>query len=322
MTLAPWLAPHWHTLADALATGRLHHALLLCGADGLGKRRLAQTLVAAVLCEARDADGLACGHCRACRLLAAGTHPDRVLVGFEEREPGKLRSEITVDQIRRLSERLALSSQFGGAQLALIDPADAMNASAANALLKTLEEPNPGTVLILVTARPWRLPATIRSRCQKLELVTPPRALAQDWLEGQGIDAATAARALDAALGNPGCALDWTRDDSLALHDACAAELAALRAGHSGAMALAERWAADRPAQRLWFAAAHAQDQARRLTGNAADLTESAQLSKLAAWFDQANRARLLLDTTVRSDLVLLELLRAWPGSSSGSGGE
>ena len=167
MSLAPWHSEAWTSLRARLSRGALPHALLLCGPEGLGKRAFAEAFVALALCEQRG--DVACGRCRACQLLAAGSHPDRVRVGLEERDDGKLRSEIVVEQIRRLSERLAMTPQFGGLQLVLIDPAEAMNAAAANALLKTLEEPTRGTVIVLVSNAPGRLVATIRSRCQRIE---------------------------------------------------------------------------------------------------------------------------------------------------------
>ena len=170
MTLQPWLAPAWQLLADALRSGRIHHALLFGSPRGYGKRALADAFAAAALCPQRGADGRACGVCRSCLLVAAGSHPDLVRVTFELRDDGKTRTELTVDQLRALGHRLALSSQFGGLQIAVIDPADAMNASAANALLKTLEEPASATIIVLVADDPSRLPATIRSRCQRIDI--------------------------------------------------------------------------------------------------------------------------------------------------------
>ncbi len=135
------------------------------------------------------------------RLLAAGTHPDLVALSFGLRKDGVTRSEIVVDQIRDLSQRLSMASQFGGWQVVTIDPADAMNAAAANALLKTLEEPTPSTLLALVADEPARLPATIRSRCQRIDFLVPSREAALEWLRAEGVQDAPAA--LEAAGGNP-----------------------------------------------------------------------------------------------------------------------
>ncbi|HNF64555.1 MAG TPA: DNA polymerase III subunit delta', partial [Plasticicumulans sp.] len=169
--LPPWLRGIWAQLAPALAAGRLPHALLLAGPEGLGKMAFAQALGEALLCESQRPDHHACGHCRACRLLAAGSHPDlHVVVPAEE---GKA---IRVDAIRELIGFAALTPQFGGRRVLRLAPAELLNVNAANALLKTLEEPAPGSHLILVSARPARLLPTVRSRCQTIRFAPPPAA--------------------------------------------------------------------------------------------------------------------------------------------------
>ena len=316
MSLQPWLADAWRQLAGALDRQRLHHGLLFAAPAGYGKRALVEMLATAALCQQRPPGGEACGRCRACLLFAAGTHPDFVRVGLETRDDGKQRSEITIDQMRALSQRLALSSQFGGAQVALVDPADRLNTAAANALLKTLEEPSTGTVILLVADEPARLPATIRSRCQRIDVRLPAHDEALQWLHAQG--AAEPAAALAAALGNPGLALAWSRDDSLALRRECAGDLEALGGGRRTALDVAEAWAADRADLRVWLAGVIARDEARRIAqrGDAGGLTARAEIPKLNAWYVRANQARALLATTVRADLVLLDLLRAWPAAT------
>jgi DNA polymerase-3 subunit delta' len=320
MTLQPWLADAWRMLADALVSKHLHHGLLVAAPAGYAKRTLVEAFARAALCTQRLPDGSACGSCRSCLLVAAGSHPDLVRIALELRDDGKPRTEITVDQIRALSQRLSLSSQFGGLQIALVDPADRMNASAANALLKTLEEPATATIIVLVADDPARLPATIRSRCQRVEIGRPRHDEALAWLRGQRVDAAGAKTALDASLGNPGLALDWSRDDTLAIRQACSEDLVALTQGRRAPSEIADRWAADRPAQRLWFASALVRDEALGLaSGNAGmlGLTAREEIPKLAEWFGRANRARGQLATALRIDLVLLDLLLAWPARRS-----
>lgn len=316
MSLQPWLAEPWQRLADALAGGRLHHALLIAAPHGYGKRALADAFAAAALCTRRQSDGHACGTCRGCQLFAVGTHPDLARVGLEVRDDGKLRSEITIEQIRELSARLSKASQFGGLQIALIDPADRQNANAANALLKTLEEPSSATIIALLADAPARVPATIRSRCQRIEVRAPQREEALAWLREQGVAADRAAAALDASLGNPGLALAWLADDTLALRSTCADDLADLARGRRTAAEVAERWADESAATRLWIAAAFARDEAAAIARGAKGrfgLTARTEIPKLAAWFAHANRARGLLATPLRADLILLDLLRAWP---------
>jgi len=306
----PWHADAWARLQSRRARDAMAHALLLCGAPGLGKREFAQRFVRGLLCET-PVEGDACGHCRACLLLAAGSHPDRVTVSFGLRRDGTPRSEIVVEQIRELSARLAMSSQFGGWQVACIDPADAMNPAAANALLKTLEEPAARTLLILVADAPWRLPQTIRSRCQRVDFELPSTAQALAWLQAQGVD--DAVLALQAASGNPGLALAWSRDGALARRREARDDLAALASGRAEPLSVVKRWLADEPAQRLWFAAQAAADERKARTQGAEPPLHSAlQDTALDHWYAAANRTRESLRGPLRDDLLVLELLTRW----------
>lgn len=306
--LAPWQQRVYAQAVDALDSGRMGHALLVCGPAQLGKRAVVDRLARHVLggeCEGRSA-----------QLLAAGTHPDLHVVEFVHNQEGtRLRTEIVIEQIRGLSEKLTLTPQYGGAQVAIVDPADAINHAACNALLKTLEEPQPGRYLWLVAASPMRLPATIRSRCQRLEFRLPPRAEALAWLVAQAHGEAAAAEALDAARGHPGLADAWLRDGGLALRREVAADLARLARGEIAMVETAQRWTSDEhAAMRL----RHAADLA---VTSAGGLTDPLRTRKLAQWFDAANRTRELLRTTVRADLAVAELLLAWRDHHSRAGG-
>jgi len=315
--LAPW---QQRVLDGALATlseGRLGHALLFAGAARMGKLLVAERLASRLLCATPGADGLACGRCRACQLQAAGTHPDFKRISYLPNDKGdKLRSEIIVDQMRELGHWFALTPQMGGAQVALITPAHALNLNASNALLKTLEEPSRDRYLLLVTDRPGRLPATIRSRCQQFAFRAPAREEGEAWLRAQGHDAAGLAAALDAARGHPGVAAEWLAEGGLALRNDVQSELNALATGRRQPVELAQRWLADGQGElRLRFAAELALDGlARQLgAGKAAGLTLPAEIQKLAAWFDGVNRAREQLAVPVlRHDLALAGLLLEW----------
>lgn len=200
MTLPyPWLADAHERLQDYRRRERLPHALLLTGPAGLGQMELAETFLASVFCRQPLETG-ACGNCTACAQFAAGNYPDFHDITFEEDDRGKLRKQIVVDQVRRLSADLGLMSQ-GGWKAALVHPADAMNVNAANSLLKTLEEPPARSLLLLVTHRPARLPATIRSRCQQLAVHPPDRDAGEAWLREQGV--AMPELALAYASGSP-----------------------------------------------------------------------------------------------------------------------
>lgn len=325
---APWQQRAYDHAASTLDSDRLGHGLLVCGPAGLGQRAVAERLAQRLLCRERDGND-PCGQCRSCRLFAArsqadpvelrpgGTlahpfghtnHPDAVFIGFENNDrTGKPRSEIVIEQIRRLSERFALTAQYGGAQIAILDPADSINHAACNALLKTLEEPQPGRHLWLIADNPARLPATICSRCQRLEFRLPPYDEALTWLRAQGHAEAVANEALDAARGHPGLADAWLCDDGLRLRREVAADLDDLGRGDGAPIEIAQRWTAD---DHAGLRLRHAADLA--LSEAAAGLTDPQRTRRLAAWFDAANRARDLLRTTMRADLLVVDVLLAW----------
>lgn len=330
LALAPWQQRVYDQAAAALDAGRMGHALLFSGPALLGKRRVAERLAARLLCQAADAGARPCGGCRGCSLFQARSqrdpleqrpdgslshpwghpaHPDAIFVGHAWRmspSPPRQMTVIPVDQVRALSERLATTPQYGAVKVAIIDPADDMNTNAANALLKTLEEPVPGRYLWLVSANPAGLPATIRSRCQQLEFRLPTPDEGKAWLQQQGHAPAAAGEALDAARGHPGLADAWLRDGGIALRREVADDLTALARGEQAPSEVAKRWTADDvAAQRLRHAADHA-------LARAADLTDPRAGRSLAEWFDEANRTRELLRTTVRADLAVGALLLQW----------
>ena len=310
MNALPWHAEHWSRLQSRRQRDALPHALLVCGAAGLGKREFVQRFVLGLLCE-QPVDGDACGHCRRCLLLAAGSHPDLIELTFGLRKDGVQRSEIVVDQIRDLSVRLAMSSQFGSWQIAVIDPADAMNPAAGNALLKTLEEPAAQTMLILLADAPWRLPQTIRSRCQRIEFHLPDAAEALAWLQKEGVR--DAAGALAAGGGDPGLASAWAQEGALDRRLDVRKDLTALAAGRGQPMEVVKRWLDNEPAQRLWFAAQAAADELRsKATEQPGPLASALNAEALDRWYNAVNRTRESLRGPLRADLLLLELLAQW----------
>jgi DNA polymerase-3 subunit delta' len=186
--LLPWQAAAAREMLSARAAWP--HALLLDGPRGVGKRALALNFARGLLCETPGADGIACGTCASCHYVAAGQHPDLQLIEpFIVDEDGevKVQDPILIDRIRALIDWVQLTSHRGRAKVAVIVPAEAMNAAAANALLKTLEEPPPSTYLILVANQPGRVPATLRSRCRRMAAPRPDAAAAEAWLALQGV---------------------------------------------------------------------------------------------------------------------------------------
>jgi len=199
----PWHADANERLRTAVAGGRLSHGLLLHGPQGVGKERFAAALAAALFCTNRGPSLRACGECNDCHLSRAGSHPDLHWVRLLKDAKGdKDKKSIGVDQIRQLSDELGMTSMRSGYRVAVIVPADLMTAAAQNALLKTLEEPAGRTVILLVTARPSRLLATLRSRSQRIEIARPDPESALGWLREALPDGASE-RLLTLAGGAP-----------------------------------------------------------------------------------------------------------------------
>lgn len=173
----PWLAPIMTQLSSLAKQQRLAHALLLSGMKGVGKSHLAEALTAFLLCRTPAADR-ACGHCKSCLLLAAGNHPDWLQLTTEN-------SSIGVDEIRRIIDFTQGSAQQQGNRVITLPRAERMTESAANALLKTLEEPPQGCYLLLQSSQPQRLKATLLSRCQRWHITPLTENSFNLWLASQ-----------------------------------------------------------------------------------------------------------------------------------------
>lgn len=193
----PWLAGHWSFFMQRLEIDRLAHALMIQGPADSGKMTLARAMVARLLCT--EDQPRACGQCRSCKLLAGGAHPD-----YFNLEPEEDSEVIKVDQVRGLIAKLDLTTSISERKVAFIHPAESMNAAAANALLKSLEEPAGNTVLILVSNNPASLPITIRSRCQSISVSQPDPGTVLEWLGNRsGKPEDVIIEAIQAAGGSP-----------------------------------------------------------------------------------------------------------------------
>lgn len=203
--MLPWTESE---LDKILVTWQERHpqAVLLTGREGIGLDELALELAHALLCEKPiDGKGRACGKCVACGWFAQGNHPDFRLLQPEifdtftentENTKEKKSEQIKIDQVRDLQSFLSIGSHRGGRRVVVVRPAHAMNVATQNSLLKSLEEPGPGTMFLLVSGEPHRLLPTVRSRCQKLSIPKPGAAEAAAWLQQAGAADASAQLAL------------------------------------------------------------------------------------------------------------------------------
>jgi DNA polymerase-3 subunit delta' len=318
----PWVVPATAALAAAYRAGRLPHALLIHEAPGAGGDWLAHWAARLVLCE-RPGEA-PCGQCRGCRRALAWQHPDLTLVA-----PIEDSRQIRIEQLRDLAAELALTSHSGGYKVGILTPADSMNRFAANALLKTLEEPPARTLLMLVASMPSRLPPTVLSRCQRITVRAPARAEAVAWLtevRGKG--------AWDAALETLGEApmllLQADPEPPAQIGEEMRRTLEALVAGRADPLATAERWARSELPLRLrcfenWLTERIRRGQGRGnlmpevranpyLPGTQAFLN----IRELFGLLDEVRELRNALDVPLNRALALEALLRRLPPQGAG----
>lgn len=239
----PWHQQQWAVIGKALQGQRLPHALLLHGPRGLGKSDFMQRLAGVLVCANPGLDPEsgrpdACGTCRPCTQYSEeGAHADIFLLQPEEE--GK---QIKVDSARDAIKFSGLASHYGGRKLLLIEPAEALNLSAANALLKTLEEPSAATTLVLLSHQPSRLLPTIRSRCLQIRFTKPARQQTLAWLREQGIE--DAENLTLESQGYPYTALAMSRAGTHEWRQQRDQELSLFLSDNRSAAGLARIWAA------------------------------------------------------------------------------
>ncbi len=323
--LLPWQQEPWLRFLQARAEDRLHHAYLISGLPGVGKRQFARSMGQALVCRQPDDEGRPCGVCKDCHLFQVGNHGD---FRFLEPDKDSKSGEIKVDAVRELAAADSLSSQAGGYKIVVIDPAERMNAYAANSLLKTLEEPASSSIYLLLTARPQSLLPTIRSRCQALPIAVPGEQQAMQWLSARAEAGANPLTALRLAGGAPLAALALLQREELGQRDGLLKAFLQLAAGKGDPVALAAAWTKlDLPLLFEWMGGWVA-DMLRLASGHEAphlsnpDRAEA--LARRAAAIDPARlhrywvkltRAQRQLDSTnLQPQLLLESLLCEWSG--------
>ncbi len=321
-TLHPWLEKYWQQVLSLKEQARLPHALMLRGADGLGIGQLASVIGTSLLCKEPTTEGFNCGHCSDCRLVAAGTHPDYHLVTVAEDK--KL---ISVDQIRALVKVCMERPHQGGYRIVVIDPCASMNISAANALLKTLEEPGDNTLLILVSSSTNSLPATIRSRCQLMSIDVPTEAEGMNWLiERHPDDKLTTLLALRLSKHAPLEALTLLTSEQLHVRQGFIAGMARAAEGHLDPIKLVAKLKKDDFANSIEWMYSLALD-AQKLSHQVAKeklinndhfpLVEklvSKMSNRFDAWVEHILEARRLVATTsnINPQLITEDLMFRW----------
>ncbi len=316
-----WLEPQIERLRGAWLRQRMPHALLIHESPGSGGEWLGEWAARLVLCERREA--APCGACVSCRRAAQGAHPDLTVV-----RPAEGSSQIRIEQVRELSAELALTAHQGGYKVGFLTPADSMNRFAANALLKTLEEPPPATLLVLVVTQPSRLPATLHSRCQRVTVPAPSRAASIGWLtatRGSGDWAAV----LEVLGEAPMLAQAADPEAVAALAAEVRAGLEEALAGRGDPGATAERWARAEGPLRLACIERWLTDRIRAALGAGSEIAEvragahpavprqRVDLRGLFALLDAVRELKSSFEASINRGLAFESLLRGLAGTRS-----
>lgn len=323
MQIYPWQ----QVVYQQIALGQQqHHAVLLQGKLGIGKLSFAKYLAKHWLCS-QPQEGAPCGQCDACHWYDEGTHPDFKILEPEEADAGEegakkkttKKTQISIDQVRRLQDELALSNhQAAGTRVVIIQPAEALNQASSNALLKTLEEPPPGTRFILVTHHKHRIMPTILSRCLKVDMPVPTQTQGLAWLKAQAISEADFLWAYSG--GAPMQAQSWAQEETqfkawfahwakqLSLGtaiDVAETTTSLLAYGMEQAINVLQKWLHD-----LWLAY-HQQPQRYHPAQQTQlqKLAKSVKLSALLAFQQQLNTYKITAQHPLNQELQLEQLL-------------
>ena len=234
-SIYPWQSELWSAFVKRERLSRMPHALLFSGPEQTGKLAFAEYLANYMVC--RQKSEHPCGLCKDCLLFGARTHPDIISVVPEDKH-----RQIRIQKIRDIVHFLGCRSNQGGYRVVIICPAEDMNVYAANALLKSLEEPGEKTLIILVSQRPESLLPTIRSRCQQVVFPVPPLSLSLNWLTGELGSEELASSSLSMCQGRPLAALRCVQDNQMEKWQILAQGLSSLFRQEKSLAEISESW--------------------------------------------------------------------------------
>ena len=331
----PWLRPSFEQLVAGYQAGRGHHALLLQALPGMGGEALIYALCRYLMCRQPEGNK-SCGQCHSCQLMQAGTHPDYYTLA-----PEKGKSALGIDAVRDVNEKLYERSRLGGAKVVWIGDAALLTDAAANALLKTLEEPPENTWFFLACQEPARLLATLRSRCKRLPspgritssitqlfsifLAPPSESYGLAWLEREvAMPQEALLSALRLSANAPAAALDLLQESHWASRQQLVQTLASVLSSGDW-LALLPTLNHDSVVARLhWFssllldALKHQQRITRLTNADSIDLVNqlanalSASRLQTIAADARTCREQLLSVTGLNRELILTERLLRW----------
>ena len=308
-TLPPWFEGARGEINAAIETGRLAHGILIHEDPGAGGLELARWIAQRVNCS--EPKGAPCGECQNCKWVTAGQHPDVTRLSPEEDS-----EFIKIEPVRALIADLALTAHGRGYKVAILSPADTLYLNAANALLKTLEEPPSRSLLLLVTSRPARLLPTLRSRCSRLRLVGPSNEEAARYLEaargaGPWSDALAATGAGPFALldADPAALAQLRNDTIMTLRD--------IGSGNLQPPAVAERWAKSELAIRLaclesWVTERILESAGNRDVTHLSGAASAPKICRLFEFSDAIRDMRKLAHTSINKTMAMEALLWRW----------
>jgi DNA polymerase-3 subunit delta' len=311
-SLPPWFETPLREVNAAIAAERLAHGLLIHEDPGAGGIELARWIAQRVNC--REPSRAPCGECQECRWIAADQHPDVTRLSPEGDS-----TQILIQSVRDLAADLSLTSHGRGYKVAIVSPAEAMNHFAANALLKTLEEPPKRTLVLLVTSQPSRLLPTLRSRCSRLRLTGPSREAAAEYLASER-GPGRWSEALAATGAGPFTLLDADPAALAQLRSDTIATLADIGSGNLQPPAVADRWAKGELAIRLSCLESWVTDRILETTSirDVTHLSGAALPPKICRLFefsDAIRDMRKLAHTPINKTMAVEALLWRWARS-------